>query len=70
MEENDKKLYDKSASQVADPARRRELKIQQFKKEKELRAKIDVRCFILETLITFKDSIGRTKTQASSIGSG
>ncbi|KAH9952072.1 serine/threonine protein phosphatase PP2A-associated protein [Amylocystis lapponica] len=36
----EKTLYDKSATAVVDPAKRRELKIQQYRKEKELNAKI------------------------------
>lgn len=42
VEESEKKLYEKRTGSVSDPARRRELKIQQYKKEKDLRAKIEV----------------------------
>ena len=44
VDENERKLYKQKTSNVADPAKRRELKIQQFKREKELRSKIDVCC--------------------------
>ncbi|EIW60242.1 serine/threonine protein phosphatase PP2A-associated protein [Trametes versicolor FP-101664 SS1] len=38
----DKDLYGRPASSVADPAKRRELKIKQYKREKEIKAKIEV----------------------------
>ncbi|THG97687.1 hypothetical protein EW026_g4363 [Hermanssonia centrifuga] len=37
----EKALYEQRASSVADPAKRRELKIKQYQKEKELRVKIE-----------------------------
>lgn len=40
--EAERALYDCKTSSVADPAKRRELKIKQYQKEKELRAKIEV----------------------------
>lgn len=43
MDEKERKLYEGKASSVADPVKRRELKIQQFKKEKELRTRVEVR---------------------------
>ena len=43
VDEKERKLYEKKASSIADPATRREVKIQQFKREKELRTKIEVR---------------------------
>ncbi|KAL4244931.1 TAP46-like protein [Abortiporus biennis] len=39
--ESDKELYGKPASSVNDPAKRRELKIQQYKFEKELKTRIE-----------------------------
>lgn len=45
--EDDKSLYSRKASRVADPSKRRELKIAQYKQEKELRTKIEVRQFLL-----------------------
>lgn len=38
----DKDLYGRPASSVTDPAKRRELKIKQYKREKEIKAKIEV----------------------------
>ncbi|ETW86106.1 hypothetical protein HETIRDRAFT_311119 [Heterobasidion irregulare TC 32-1] len=40
--ESERELYGKKAPAVADPARRREAKIKQYQKEKEIRSKIDV----------------------------
>ncbi|KAI0664748.1 TAP42-like protein [Cubamyces menziesii] len=37
----DRDLYGRPASSVADPARRRELKIKQYKREKDIRARIE-----------------------------
>ncbi|KAL7283684.1 hypothetical protein ACG7TL_003120 [Trametes sanguinea] len=37
----DKELYDRPASAVVDPAKRRELKIKQFKREKDIKARIE-----------------------------
>lgn len=37
-----KTLYSKQSTKVADPAKRRELKIKQYKQEKEFRSKINV----------------------------
>ncbi|KAI0723871.1 serine/threonine protein phosphatase PP2A-associated protein [Cerioporus squamosus] len=39
--EEDKALYGRSASSVTDPAKRRELKIQQYKREKDIKARIE-----------------------------
>ena len=39
----DKELYERKTSSVADPAKRRELKIKQYQKEKELRLTLEVR---------------------------
>ncbi|KAF9013998.1 TAP42-like protein [Cyathus striatus] len=39
--EDERKLYFKSSTTIVDPGRRRELKINQYKKQKELRARID-----------------------------
>lgn len=41
----EQELYEKRASDVRDPAKRRELKINQWKKEREIRAKVEVRLF-------------------------
>jgi hypothetical protein len=41
--DEDKSLHTKRASSIPDPAKRRELKIKQYKKEKEIQNKIDVR---------------------------
>ncbi|KAI0345248.1 hypothetical protein BDW22DRAFT_1426930 [Trametopsis cervina] len=41
VDEKERKLYEGKASSVADPVKRRELKIQQFKKEKELRTRVE-----------------------------
>ena len=38
----EKKLFEKGATSVSDPGKRRELKIAQYKKEKELKTKIEV----------------------------
>lgn len=43
VSENERELYSKKASDVRDPAKRRELKINQFKREKELKGRIEVR---------------------------
>ncbi|OSD08486.1 serine/threonine protein phosphatase PP2A-associated protein [Trametes coccinea BRFM310] len=37
----DKELYDRPASAIVDPAKRRELKIKQFKREKDIKARIE-----------------------------
>ncbi|KAI0094052.1 TAP42-like protein [Irpex rosettiformis] len=42
VDEADRKLYGQKTSYATDPAKRRELKIQQFKREKELRTKIEI----------------------------
>ena len=42
VQEKDKELYEQRTSSVRDPAKRRELKIKQYQKEKELRTKIEV----------------------------
>lgn len=42
MPEDEKKLYGKSNSNITDMAKRREVKIAQFKKEKEIKNKIAV----------------------------
>ncbi|KAI0373031.1 serine/threonine protein phosphatase PP2A-associated protein [Pilatotrama ljubarskyi] len=39
--EEDKELYGRSASSVTDPAKRRELKIKQYKREKDIKARIE-----------------------------
>ncbi|RPD66504.1 serine/threonine protein phosphatase PP2A-associated protein [Lentinus tigrinus ALCF2SS1-7] len=39
--EEDKELYGQSASSVIDPAKRRELKIKQYKREKDIKARIE-----------------------------
>jgi hypothetical protein len=41
--QEDKELYARDASGVTNPALRRELKIKQYKREKELRGRIEVR---------------------------
>lgn len=41
--EDEKKLYAQRSSTVTEPMKRRELKIAQFKKEKEIKTKISVR---------------------------
>lgn len=40
---DERALYDTQATKVADFAKRRELKINQFKKEKDLRVRVEVR---------------------------
>lgn len=40
--ESEKQLYEHKTSSVTDPAKRRELKIKQYQKEKELRLSIEV----------------------------
>lgn len=40
---DERALYDVKATKVADFAKRRELKINQFKKEKDLRVRVEVR---------------------------
>lgn len=40
--EQEKELYERKPSSVMDPSRRRELKIKQYQKEKELRLTIEV----------------------------
>jgi immunoglobulin-binding protein 1 len=40
--EEERKLFDRKVAQVADFAKRRELKINQYKKEKDLQARIEV----------------------------
>jgi hypothetical protein len=39
---SERELYGKNASAIADPARRRETKIQQYKAEKDIRSRIEV----------------------------
>ena len=43
MPEKERALWKQKASAVTDPARRRELKIKQYQKEKELKARVEVR---------------------------
>ena len=43
VSEQDWQLYGQNASSVRDPAKRRELKIKQYQKEKELKASLEVR---------------------------
>ena len=43
VSEQDWQLYGQNASSVRDPAKRRELKIKQYQKEKEIRGRIEVR---------------------------
>jgi len=40
--EEERKLFDRKVAQVVDFAKRRELKINQYKKEKDLQARIEV----------------------------
>ena len=40
--EAEKQIYSKRASSINDPAKRRELKIKQYQKEKELKTRIEV----------------------------
>ena len=40
--EEDKALYGRPALSVTDPAKRRELKIKQYKREKDIKARIEV----------------------------
>ena len=42
--EDEKKLYEQKSSSITDPAKRREIKIAQYKKEKEIKNRISV-CF-------------------------
>ncbi|KAI0636606.1 serine/threonine protein phosphatase PP2A-associated protein [Trametes polyzona] len=42
VSEEDKELYGRPASSVTDPAKRRELKIKQYKREKDIKARIEV----------------------------
>ncbi|KAG6880262.1 hypothetical protein C0992_001831 [Termitomyces sp. T32_za158] len=39
--QDERRLYDRRASAIADPAKRRELKIKQYQKEKDLKARIE-----------------------------
>ena len=48
--ESERELYGKKAPAIADPARRREAKIKQYQKEKEIRSKVDV-CVYKSSLI-------------------
>jgi len=41
--ETERSLHEKKSSLVSDPVARRELKIKQYKKERELRSRIEVR---------------------------
>ncbi|KAF9483789.1 serine/threonine protein phosphatase PP2A-associated protein [Pholiota conissans] len=52
-------LYDRKVAQVADPAKRRDLKINQYRKEKELVAKIQASSTLL--------AIGRRRSRAHAI---
>lgn len=45
--EDEQKLYSRKTAEVADFAKRRELKINQFKKEKDLKARIEVRLSLI-----------------------
>ena len=47
--EEDKTLYGRPASSVTDPAKRRELKIKQYKREKDIKAHIEVSTVLAPT---------------------
>ena len=42
VSDEERDLYSKKVNEIKDPAKRRELKINQFKKEKELKGRIEV----------------------------
>lgn len=44
--EEERALHERKTSTITDPAQRREHKIKQYQKEKYLRARIEVCCFI------------------------
>lgn len=41
--DDEKKLYARKSSTVADPAKRREMKVSQYKKTKDIKDRIEVR---------------------------
>lgn len=49
--ESERELYGKHVSGIRDPAKKRQLKIDQFKKEKELRTRIQVCMSLSSTAI-------------------
>ena len=49
MPEAERSLYEQHASPVNDPAKRRELKIKQYKREKDIKARIEVRIVLAPT---------------------
>jgi hypothetical protein len=53
VSEQDMVLYKQKASQFTDPARRREVKIMQYQKEKDLRTRIEV-CIMVNGI--FRDN--------------
>ncbi|KAI0293543.1 TAP42-like protein [Russula brevipes] len=46
VSKSERELYEKNASAITDPARRRETKIKQYQAEKEIRSRIEVNFFI------------------------
>jgi hypothetical protein len=50
--EEERKLFDRKVAQVADFGKRREMKINQYKKEKDLQARIEVGILLLTCLVT------------------
>jgi hypothetical protein len=57
----ERELYGKQASGIRDPAKKRQLKIDQFKKEKELKARIQVRKYIpsIAMILTLRRPSGK-----------
>jgi len=57
-------LYSKEPTKVVDPAKRRELKIKQYKQEKEFRSKINVcrNSLLCDCLTLTPDILGDQKT--------
>ena len=47
--EAEKQIYSKQASSINDPAKRRELKIKQYKREKDIKAHIEVSTVLAPT---------------------
>ncbi|KAI9065400.1 serine/threonine protein phosphatase PP2A-associated protein [Trametes sanguinea] len=62
----DKELYGRSASSFVDPAKRRELKIKQFKREKDIKARIEVRCSYSQHTQAVRRRMNQTVTDPGS----
>jgi hypothetical protein len=63
--EQERALYEQKTSMVLDPSRRREIKIRQYQKEKDLRARIEVRIIVIIFLLIHNHIPDCQETQGS-----